>query len=392
MGSGQDAILIVAGEASGEMYGAELVEALQQDRLDRPFRFFGCGGHQMEKAGVDILVDIEKTAVLGPLEAAAHLFHYLSAMKRLLRETLVRRAVLAILIDFPDFNLRLAEKLKTLGIQVVYFVSPQIWAWRTHRVHQVKRSVDSMLVILPFEVEFYARFGVRVDYVGHPLVDRVKPTLDRAAFCLKYHLDPEGQFLSLLPGSRAKEIRYNLPILLHTARRIAWERPVHFLIPVASAGQVEKIQSLIQEETPDLPVTLVPNDAYNAIWHSRLAVVSSGTATLEAALLEVPLISVFRISNLTWIAGQYLVDVPYYCLVNLIAGEEIVPELFQQDFTEERLWKEIRRFLDDEALCNHVKMKLSSVREKLGTGGAIHRAADKIREMLKGNATGSTGA
>jgi lipid-A-disaccharide synthase len=213
-------------------------------------------------------------------------------------------------------------------------------------------------------------------------VDRVKPSLDRVSFCRKYHLNPESQFLSLLPGSRAKEIRYNLPILLHSARRISWRQPVHFLIPAASARQIDLIQATIQEETPDLTATLVLNDAYNALWHSRLAVVSSGTATLETALLEVPLISVFRISNLTWIAGQYLVDVPYYCLVNLIAGEEIVPELFQQDFTEERLCHEIQRFLEDEELCNHVKMKLSGVREKLGTGGAIQRAADKIVELL----------
>jgi len=375
-------ILVVAGESSGEMHAAELVSAIRNRMGDDVPHFFGCGGEKMRRSGVETLVDIHKLAVLGPFEAVSHAAHLYSALKLLAEEAKHRRPQLAILVDFPDFNLRLARRLKGLGIPVVYFISPQVWAWRSRRVVGMKKTIDHMLVILPFEKAFYAEFGMEVDFVGHPLLDRVTRTFSREDFFRKYQLNPEHTVISLMPGSRTKEIKYHLPVLLETAQRLAWEQPVQFLLPLASDASQGLVARLIKEMTTKLPVRLVFDDTYDAVAHSDLAVVSSGTATLETAILGTPLIVVFRISNFTWIVGQYLVDVPFYSLVNLIAGKRIIPELYQQDFNSDRLHSEIRKYLDDAALRKRVKMELSLVKERLGEGGAVERAAEKIWRWL----------
>jgi lipid-A-disaccharide synthase len=378
-------VLIVAGEASGEMYAAEVVRVLKARRESSQFNFFGCGGANMRREGVEILVDIRRLAVLGPFEAFSHLVNFYSALRYLRREIENRRPCLAILVDFPDFNLRLAKELKALRIPVVYYISPQVWAWRTGRVRQIKKLIDRLLVILPFEEAFYARFGMTVDYIGHPLLDRVRTSCSRKEFFEKYDLSAEVPTISLLPGSRTKEIKYNLPVILKTAQRLNWEQPIQFLLPLASTVHHGLIEDLLAEETPTLPFKIIEEDTYNAIGHSDLAVVASGTATLETAILGTPLIPVFRISNLTWIVGQYLVRVPFYSLVNLIAGREIVPELFQKEFNADRLHAEIKKYLTNPTLRKRVKMELSLVKEKLGEGGAVEKAAERIIESLINN-------
>jgi lipid-A-disaccharide synthase len=375
-------ILMVAGEASGEMYGADLASALRGMEPEGKISFFGCGGPRMREAGVETLVDIHLLAVLGPFEAATHLWHFFQAIKLIREESKRRKPAWAILIDFPDFNLRLARHLKAMGIRVVYFVSPQIWAWRIQRVRQIQRFVDRMIVILPFEKEFYSKFGVKVDYVGHPLVDRVVRSCSRDDFLRKNHLPEDRTIICLLPGSRSREIHYHLPTLLAFARRFSWTYPVLFLLPVSSSANRHLVETKLREESPGLSVKIIDRDIYDAIGTSDLAIVASGTATLETALLGVPLMAIFKISNLTWIFGQYLVRTPHYCLVNLIAGERIVPELYQSEFTEERLWTEARRIIDDPAHRDRVKMNLAGVRKKLGTGGAIRNAAEIIHTLL----------
>jgi lipid-A-disaccharide synthase len=375
-------ILIVAGEASGEMYAAELVGAIKARSENFPFHFFGSGGAKMRQEGVEILVDIHRLAVVGPFEAFSHFVYFYAALRLLRREVERRRPCLAILVDFPDFNLRLAKELKALRIPVVYFISPQVWAWRSGRVHQMKELIDHLLVILPFEKDFYAGFGMAVDYIGHPLVDRVRTSCSRNDFFEKYGLSSEVATVSLLPGSRTKEIKYNLPVLLQTAQRLNREQPIQFLLPLATTIHRRLIQDVLAEETPRLPLRLIAEDTYNAVGHSDVAVVASGTATLEAAILGIPLIPVFRISNLTWIVGQYLVRVPFYSLVNLIAGKEIVPELFQNEFNADRLYDEIRKYLADSTLRKRVKMELSLVKEKLGDGGAVEKAVERIMKYI----------
>jgi lipid-A-disaccharide synthase len=376
-------VLIVAGEASGDMYAAELVSDLQSKLGTDSPQFFGCGGKKMRETGVETLVDLHSLSVLGPFEAVSHLLHLYSALRLIVRSAAARRPCVAILVDFPDFNLRLARKLKTIGIPVVYLIGPQVWAWRSGRVERMKGIIDQTLVILPFEKEFYADRGMAVDYIGHPLVDRVHVTKSRDDFFRIHRLDAAIQTVSLLPGSRTKEIKFHLPILLHTARLLHWRRPIQFLLPFSSSF----LRSLIEQKVAEaggcsFTLRLIEQDTYNAVGHSDLAVVSSGTATLEAALLGTPLITVFKISDLTWIVGQYLVKVPFYSLVNLIAGRQVVPELFQKDFTAERLYAEITRHLDDPQLLKRVRMDLVSVKHRLGKGGAIHQATERILPWL----------
>ncbi|MCI0624589.1 MAG: lipid-A-disaccharide synthase [Acidobacteria bacterium] len=375
-------VLIVAGEASGDMYAAELVADLLAKVPPNSLRFFGCGGKRMRETGVETLVDIHRLAVLGPFEAVSHLRHLYSALRLLVNEARTKRPRLAILVDFPDFNLRLAAKLKALGIPVVYLISPQVWAWRSGRVEQMKKTIDRMLVILPFEKDFYAERGMEVDYVGHPLVDRVRVSKTKGEFFQAHRLNETVPTVSLLPGSRTKEIQFHLPVLLQAARWLHWQRPVQFLLPSASRLHRGLIRRILAEEGGP-PLALIEYDTYNAMGHSDLAVVSSGTATLETALLGTPLITVFKISNLTWIIGQYLVRVPFYSLVNLVAGQELVPELFQSDFTAERLHAEMARLLDQPERLKHVRMGLASVKQRLGAGGAIHNAAERILPWLQ---------
>jgi lipid-A-disaccharide synthase len=375
-------ILVVAGETSGDMYAAELVSDLLGKVPPQSFKFFGCGGKRMRESGVETVVDIHRLAVLGPFEAISHLGHLYSALRLLVNEARARRPRLAILVDFPDFNLRLAERLKALDIPVLYLISPQVWAWRRGRVKHMQETIARMLVILPFEKEFYAEMGMEVDYVGHPLVDRVGMSKSRSEFFQAHKLDESVPTVSLLPGSRTKEIHFHLPILLQAARWLHWQRRVQFLLPAASSLHRTQIRRILAD-IGGPPVSLIEYDTYNAVGHSDLAVVASGTATLETALLGTPLITVFKISNLTWIVGQYLVRVPFYSLVNLIAGQQVVPELFQSDFTVERLHAEMVRLLDQPDRLKHVRMGLALVKERLGAGGAIHKAAERILPWLQ---------
>lgn len=376
-------ILVVAGEASGDMYAADLVQALRARLADSELSFFGCGGTALRQAGVEIVVDNRQLSVLGPFEALSHLTRFFAALRQLVAASERRKARWAILVDFPDFNIPLARRLKQQGVRIVYFISPQLWAWRRRRVDRLRRWVDKMVVILPFEKAFYARHGMQVEYVGHPLVDRVKPSCSRSLFFRKHQSEEDRLTISLLPGSRTKEIRFNLPTMLRAAQRLQWEQPAQFFLPLASPLHRVWVRQLIRSEAPGLSITIVENDTYNSVAHSDLAVVSSGTATLEAALLGTPLIAVFRISIPSWIVGQYLIDVPYYSLVNLIADREVIPELYQQDFTEDRLYEEIRRFLTESDRLARVKMMLAGVREKLGTGGAISKAARSIASWMQ---------
>ena len=376
-------ILVVAGEASGDMYAADLVRALRARLADSGSSFFGCGGPAMRQAGVEVLVDNQQLSVLGPFEAISHLPRFFAALRRLVTASKQRGVQWAILVDFPDFNIPLAKRLKQQGVRIVYFVSPQLWAWRKRRVYRLREWVDGMIVILPFEKAFYAGHGMEVEYVGHPLVDRVKPSCSRSVFFGLHQFEETRLTISLLPGSRTKEIRFNLPTMLRTAQRLQWEQSAQFFVPVVSPLHGKLVRELSRIEAPELSIAMVENDTYNCVAHSDLAVVSSGTATLEAALLETPLIAVFRISIPSWIVGQYLIDVPYYSLVNLIANREVIPELYQQDFSEDRLYAEIRRFLTESGRLERVKMMLAGVREKLGTGGAISKAAEHIGSWME---------
>ena len=299
---------------------------------------------------------------------------------------------MAVLIDFPDWNLRLAKQLHRRGIPVVYYVSPQLWAWRKNRLKLVQRYVREMLVIFPFEREFYAQNGVQVEFVGHPLSELELPKVNREGFAARWGLDASRSWIALLPGSRKKELRLNLPAMLGAAERLG--EGFEFVIPVSSTLQKEWVREQIALFHSRVDVRLT-DDARASLLHARVGVVASGTATVEAALMGTPFVMVYRVAGLTWTLGRHLVKLPYYGMVNLVAGRKVVPELIQDGFTPESVEREVRMLLEDGAARQCMRKALAEVKGRLageqalapipGTGGgtAAHRAAAVILRVAE---------
>jgi lipid-A-disaccharide synthase len=369
-------LLLSAGEASGDMYAARLAAALRR-RAD--LEIFGMGGPQMRAAGVDIITDYSEVAVVGITEILSHLPSLIRAMRRLVSEAERRKPAFAILTDFPGFHLRLARKLKYRGIKNVYYICPQFWAWRPWRVRIVRRRFAQALCIFPFEEKFYGDAGVPVKFIGHPLVGAVHASLDRAAFCRAENLNPQKPIVTILPGSRAAELRQHLPIIRDACIRIYRESQAQFVLAAAPETNV----AFLREAWPaELPVKIIVGQTYNALASADAAVVSSGTATIEAALLDVPMVVIYRVTPLTAALAKPLVRTPFFSMVNLIAGKRAVPELIQNDFTPERLSAEVLRLLNDQSAREAIRRDLAEVRHRLGPPGAMDRAADAILQLL----------
>ncbi len=371
-------LMIVAGEASGDKHAAHLVQALRASHPDTQFEFFGSGGDEMRAAGVDTLVDVRELAIMGALEIAAALPKFLRVFRSLRNEANRRKPDAIILVDWPEFNLRLAKKLKCDRQRIFYYISPQVWAWRSYRVQQIKRDVERMLVILPFEKEYYERQGVQVDYVGHPLLDSVRVTTSRAEFCQKYQLDPTRPIIALLPGSRRKEVHYIFPPMLDAVRGLNISRPDWQFI-FAKASTISQGEA---EISAGVKLTVIENDTYNAVAAADLAVVASGTATLETTIIGTPLIICYRASNLNWKLFTPFIKVPFVGMPNLIAGREIAPELLQDNFTGEKLTSQLATFIGQPERLAQAHADLSEVRAKLGAAKASERAAQVIWESL----------
>ncbi len=371
-------LMLVAGEASGDKHAAHLAAALKAINPSTRFEFFGSGGDEMRAVGVETLVDVRELAIMGALEVAAALPKFLRVFRQLREAANAQKPAAVILVDWPEFNLRLAKKLKRDGHRVFYYISPQVWAWRSYRVRQIKRDVEQMLVILPFEKEFYEQHGVQVEYVGHPLLDSVHVTATRAEFCRQHKLDPARPIVALLPGSRRKEISYIWPPMLKATRELnqtnAALQFVLALAPTIARAQVE---------TPSLPnLTVVENDTYNAVAAAALAVVASGTATLETAIIGTPLIICYRASALNWRLFTPFIKVPFVGMPNLIAGREVAPELLQNDLTGARLVQQMTELLGDAERLQKARADLQDVRLKLGETKASERAAHVILASL----------
>lgn len=380
-------ILIVAGERSGDVYGAELARALRA-RLGA-IGIFGCGGDAMREAGVETTVDAHSIALAGIVEIVSGLARVYRAFHALLGEVDRCKPALAVLIDFPDFNLRLAKKLKRRGIPVVYFVSPQVWAWRKGRLNQIKATVAKMLCIFDFEEAMYREAGIPVEYVGHPLVDLARAQMTREEFFTKVGLDPAVTTVALLPGSREKEVEHNLPPLVEAAASLAGRRKIQFVIPVAATLRVEWMDALIEQHGAGAAaIRTVAGMTHDVLEHCDLAAVASGTATVEAALHARPMVVVYRVSPLTWVFGKLLVRVPHYSMVNLLARRALVKELMQSDFTAQKVAAEIEYLLDNPQARTTMAEGLCVVRARLGTGGAINKAAEAISNVY--NAMGAT--
>jgi lipid-A-disaccharide synthase len=377
---------MVAGERSGDVYGAELAKALRE-RLGS-VEMFGCGGDAMREAGVETTIDAHRVSVAGIVEVWAGLPRVYRAFHTLLKEVDRRRPQLAVLIDFPDFNLRMAKRLRKRHIPVVYFVSPQIWAWRSGRLKEIKANVSRMICILDFEEEIYRRAGVPVEYVGHPLVDLARSRLTREEFFAKAGLDPAVTTVALLPGSREKEVSLNLPPMLGAASRLALTRPLQFVIPVAPTLDPARVETTIRRcYVSRAPIRTLTHAASDALEHSDVAVVASGTATLEAALHARPLVVVYRVSPLTWLLGKLLVKVPYYSMVNLLAGKQLVTELMQSKFNAQNLSAHVEYLLDHPEARATMAEELRALRARLGPGGAAGRAAQAVVRTLEAHGT-----
>jgi lipid-A-disaccharide synthase len=391
-------LLISAGEASGDMHGAALLGALRRlagsvlpsatpgeagefGGLAGRIECFGLGGERLRAAGCETVIDAKEVAVLGLAEVVSHLPRVYREFRRLLKEVDRRRPDAAVLIDFPEFNFRLARQLHRRGIPVIYYISPQLWAWRKGRVKLVQRYVRKMLVIFPFEREFYRRHGVEVKFVGHPLADVADASASGSV------IKRDSRQITLLPGSRRKEIELNLPAMLAAAARVHARHPeLHFSLPVASTISRVWLEELIGRLRPGtaatFPLELVA-DAQQALASSQAAVVASGTATLEAALAGTPLVMVYRLTVLTWLLGRRLVDVPFFCIVNLIAGREVVPELVQRDFTPINVANRIERVLADGPERQQMLDGLREVRARLSVAVGASASETAAREILK---------
>ena len=393
-------IMLITGEASGDHHGASLVKAIRDERPDLQFEFFGSGGAEMRAAGVEIVRDIATFNIVGAEE-------FLTGFRRIwkafygLRDTAVeRKPDLIVFIDYPDFNMRLARKLKRLGFATVYYITPQVWAWRQHRVRALRRDFDKLLVILPFEKDFYEKSGVPVEFVGHPLLDSVKTSVSREEFCNRYGLDSSRKLIALLPGSRRKEIKENLPHILGAVEKLG-NSDFDFVLPRASTIPLKYIMSVATafggkiESNPgksaacdtlvlgNSRIHVLQGDAQNAIRQAVLAVAASGTIVLETGVIGTPMIVVYRVSWLNWRLFRWMIKVDYFGLVNLIAGREVVPELIQNDFTGNRLYNLVIEVVGDNHRLERIRKDLDTVREQLGTG-ASSRAARAVLQTIAG--------
>jgi len=374
-------ILISAGEASSDMYGARLAKALRERT---GATLFGMGGPRMGEAGVELIADYHEVAVVGITEVLHKIPTVVGVQRRLAHEAIRRRASLAILIDSPGTHLGVARRLKNSGIPAGYFIGPQVWAWRPGRVRVVKRLVNRMVVIFPFEEKIYHDAGVPVDFVGHPLVDVVRPTVTRQEFAVKHSLDPESLIVVLLPGSRRSEIAQHYPFVLDACELLAREMQpvggvqfVHVAAPSQPAGLFSDYGDRL-----GIQIKRIEGQAYDALASADCAIVASGTATIEAALLATPMVVIYRVAPMTAAILRRMVRAPFISMVNLIGGRRIVPELIQDNLTAKAVAAQVRFLLESADGREEMKSGLAEVRAKLGSGGAIERAADIFARML----------
>ena len=371
-------VLIVAGEASGDAQAARLVRAMRERAPT--LRVYGVGGSQMREAGFESFFDASELSVMGVSEVAGALGRIREVYKRIVNE--LKGATppdLLVLVDFPEFNLVLARKARRLGCRVLYYVSPQVWAWRKRRVRKIAERVDRMIVLFPFEVGLYEEFGLDTHFVGHPLAAEVAADRDAERTREKYGIAAERPLIALLPGSRAKEVRNVLPLMLEAGTRLGSR--ASFVIAKAPGLDAQVIENEVAQTGVD--VTVVEDDTYNVVAAADAVAVTSGTATVECALLGRPMVVVYRMSRMTYAVARRLVRVDHIAMPNIILGKRVVPELVQEEATGKRLALELERFLSDEAYAGTVKAELSKIRQSLVRPGAAEAAADLALEMLR---------
>jgi lipid-A-disaccharide synthase len=378
-------IMIVAGEASGDAHAAKLVKALRELAPETNFEFFGAAGASLRDAGVEPTVNADNLSIVGLPEIARALPLFLKTFQTLKREAIKRKPDAVILVDFPDFNLKLAKSLKKQNLKIIYYISPQLWAWRKHRAKIIRNSVDLLITILPFEKDWYAERGIKhVEYVGSPLAREVHSNLSKEEFCAKHKLYAAKPIVALLAGSRGKEIARILPVLLETASMMSEKNPeIQFVIALAKNRNPKEIEAAIDKAKLKLPETLliIQNETHEALNAADAAAVTSGTATLETAIIGTPMAIVYKTSTLNYKILRPLINVEHFGLINLIARERLATELIQDDFTKETLAAELFRLLEPET-NRKMREKLRETVDTLGHGGASRRAAEAILKTI----------
>ena len=370
--------MIVAGEASGDMYGATL--AAEMRALSPDTRFFGMGGDCMRKAGVETLVDANVMAVMGLVEVLGHLPVIMKGFNILKRKILTDPPKLLILIDYPDFNLRLARVAKEAGVKVLYFISPQVWAWRSGRVTGIGRVVDMMAVLFPFEVPFYQKAGIPVTFVGHPLLDMVRPSLGKGQASASLGLDPARRTVGLFPGSRKSVIKKLLPVILQAAELLKERMPdLQFVLPLASSLRAEDLAPYL--EGAKVQVAVVSGRNHDVMSACDAAISVSGTVIMELALVGIPMVLIYKVSPMTYQIGKRVINVPHIGICNIVAEKRVIKELIQHEAEPVAIADEIERFFTDPAYAAEVREGLAGIRVKLGSGGALQRVAQVALDM-----------
>ncbi len=376
-----DSILIIAGENSGEKYGADLVR--QFKKLHPTFTFFGIGGKHMSAEGVEILFSVNELGIVGGFEVLSHLPRIKRIFNRIKHEVKQRHPVTSVLIDSPDFNLRLAKKLKKQSVPVLYYISPTVWAWRRGRLKTIKKTIEKMMVIFPFEEKIYAESKIPAVFVGHPLREKVRSTFTRQKLLGKYGVNPQKKLIALLPGSRTSELKKHMPVLTETLHLIKNEWDTHFFFLLAESLD----KKLISDFLPLFPknLTVLTRNHYEAMSASDLVLSACGTANLEAALLETPLLTFYRISPLTYSFGRWLANIDNFSIVNILAGKRIIPELIQRNFTPERVFQESKRILESKEIRSEMISQFRRIKKILGTKTASENAAKELHNIIFGD-------
>jgi lipid-A-disaccharide synthase len=374
-------VLVSAGEASGDVYAALAVNELQ--RIWPQAEFFGCTGPRLRANGVRTVVDASSLAVVGLLEVVGHIPRIYGEYRRLVEAARVEKPDVAILTDSPDFHLRVARQLRRMGIPVIYLVAPQVWAWRKGRLRRMRRDLAHLLCIFPFEERFFREAGMAATYIGHPLVGLVRPSLGREEFFRKHGLDAGRPLIAVLPGSRRGEAARHLPALLDAVGRLSGKDQRQFVLPASATTGVR----FFEQRVGGAPVRVIEGESWNAMAHADVALAASGTVTIEAALLGTPMVTFYRVTWPSWAAGKLLVRVPFFSMVNLVAGRAVVPELMQNQMTGRNLAAEAARLLEDAEVRREMRVGLEEVRRRLETPvSPAERAASIIQAILEGQA------
>ena len=369
-------IMIVAGEASGDLHGAGLVRAMK--KADPQLRFFGMGGSEMKKSGVELLYTVDKLAVMGLAEVVGKLFFILAVLRNLKEKLESRKPDLLILIDSAEFNLRLAKAAKLKGVRVYYYITPKVWVWRKGRVKKLAKYTDMAGVILPFEEAYLKKFGVKAEYIGNPVVDSSKIAFNRDEFCRKYDIQAEKALVGILPGSRKKEVSFLLPIFLEAARRMQkkYSKEIVFLIPLASTVSIEDLEKCgLKQYQDDLDIEIFSHDRYEMMAACDGVIAASGTATLELAILNTPMVVAYKFAPLSYFIGKLFINIPYFSLVNILADRPVVVELLQEQVDAATIELELARILFDEHIRREMKKDFAAIRKQLGNNPVSEKSA-----------------